>query len=258
MHPAGARRSAVAAAIVVAAILTWRPTRAAGEVPAGLIQYRNDALTVRLTGAPLSDVLEEICRQSGAEMRGQIREPREVTADFQSVPLPEALARLLGEQGFALVYGKGGRLKAVRLLGGSQLVADPAPPVAQQPPFPGSLPELIDHHPPVPVAGRLAEVLGAQSATLGQLLDLSLHHADADVRTEALRTGMATVEAEPELRSAVIAELNNADSALLSTLLRASASEQAEDLATQVLRVSHAPEIRLKASSVLQRLRTGG
>ena len=125
-------------------------------------------------------------------------------------------------------------------------------------PFPGSLPELIDRHPPVPVTGQLADALGAQSATLRQLLDLSLHHGDAAVRAEAVRTGLATVEAEPELRSAVIGELNNADSAFLGTLLRTSASEQAEDVAMQVLRDSRAAEIRVKALSVLQRLRAGG
>src|SRR5256886_8460707 len=177
---------------------------------------------------PNSEILEELARQSGAEIRGQVREPREVTADFKSVPLPEALARLLGEQNFALVYRKGGRLKAVRLLGDDQAGAPttttlPATPAA---PFPGSLAELIDRHPPVPVAGQLADALGAQSATLRQLLELSLHHEDPAVRTEALRTGIATIEKEPALRAAVISELSNADNALVGSLLRASAGEQ--------------------------------
>ncbi len=249
----------VMAGIVLAVMLCWRNARAAEDTPAPLIRYSNDALTVRLSGVPNSEILEELARQSGAEIRGQVREPREVTADFKSVPLPEALARLLGEQNFALVYRKGGRLKAVRLLGDDLAGAPttttlPATPAA---PFPGSLAELIDRHPPVPVAGQLADALGAQSATLRQLLDLSLHHGDPAVRAEAVRTGIAAVEAEPTLRTAVIGELSNADSAFLSALLRASASEQAEDVAMQVLRDSRAAEIRVKALSVLQRLRAG-
>ena len=56
----------------------------------------------------------------------------------------------------------------------------------------------------------------------------------------------------------MIGELNNADSAFLGTLLRSSASAQAEDVAMQVLRDSRAAEIRVKALSVLQRLRAGG
>src|SRR2546427_8197190 len=204
----------MAAGLVLAAMLSWRNARAAEDAPAPLIRYSNDALTVRLSGVPNSEILEELARQSGAEIRGQVREAREVTADFQSVPLPEALARLLGEQDFALVYGKGGRLKAVRLLGGSRAGAPTSPtvpPTAAVAPFPGSLPELIDRHPPVPVAGQLADALGAQSATLRQLLELSLHHEDPAVRTEALRTGIATIEKEPALRAAVISELSNAD-----------------------------------------------
>ncbi len=263
MSSARACGRVMAAGLVLAAMLSWRNARAAEDAPAPLIRYSNDALTVRLSGVPNSEILEELARQSGAEIRGQVREPREVTADFESVPLPEALTRLLGEQTFALVYGKGGRLKAVRLLGGSQTVAEASASPAGAPAAPGapslsSLAELIDRYPPVPVTGQLADALGAQSATLRQLLDLSLHHGDPAVRAEAVRTGMAAVEAEPALRNAVIRELNNADNAFLSNLLRASASEQAEDVAMQVLRDAVMPEIRVKASSVLQRLRAGG
>ena len=135
MSSAGACGRVMAAGIVLAAMLSWRNARAAEDAPAPLIRYSNDALTVRLSGVPNSEILEELARQSGAEIRGQVREAREVTADFESVPLPEALARLLGEQTFALVYDKGGRLKAVRLLGGSQEVAEAsAPPAGATPP----------------------------------------------------------------------------------------------------------------------------
>src|SRR5438093_8155088 len=134
---------ATAAGIALAAMLGWRNARAADDAPVPLIAYSNDALTVRLSGVQNSDILQELARQSGAEIRGDVREAREVTADFQSVPLPEALARLLGEQDFALVYGKGGRLKAVRLLGGSRAGAPSSPtttvpPAAAVAPFPGS------------------------------------------------------------------------------------------------------------------------
>src|SRR5213083_2105641 len=251
---------ATAAGIALAAMLGWRNARAADDAPVPLIAYSNDALTVRLSGVQNSDILAELARQSGAEIRGQVREPREVTADFESVPLPEALARLLGEQNFALVYGKGGRLKAVRLLGGgsqpsTQVAGSPpssAPSGPGWPPFPGSLSALIDRHPPVPVAGALADAIGSPSATLRQLIDLSLHHEDPAVRAEALRTGIGTLDGDAELRSAVISELETADSAFLTSLLRSAASERSEDIATQVLRDSRFPEIRLKASSVLQ------
>ena len=263
MRSVRARGRRMAAGVFLAAVLTGG-ARAAEDAPARVILYTRDTLTVRVIGAPNSEILEELSRQSGADIRGQVRDPRDVTADFDSVPLPEALARLLGEQNFALVYGKGGRLKAIRLLGGAQpgtqVAGSPpssAPSGPDRPPFPGSLSALIDRHPPVPVAGALADAIGSPSATLRQLIDLSLHHEDPAVRAEALRTGIGTLDGDPELRSAVISELETADSALLTSLLRTAASERSVDIATQVLRDTRFPEIRLKASSVLQRLRSG-
>lgn len=265
MQSARVRKRVVSGGIVLAALLIWPSTRPAAEkLPAHFIKYGNDVLTVHLVNVPVSGILQELAVQGGVEIRGHVREPRDVTADFNSVPLPEALARLLRDQNFALVYGQGGRLKAVRLLGGPQLAAEaPAPPPSTVPlaaprtPFPGSLEQLIDRHPAIPVTGALADALASQSATLRQLVGLTLHHPDATVRAEALRTGIETLEAEPELFSPVVTALNDADSALVASLLRASAGEHAEVVARQVLREARAAQIRLKASSVLQRLGSG-
>jgi hypothetical protein len=209
---------------------------------------------VRLVDVPPTDVLEELTRQSNAEIRGRLIEIRSVTASFDDVPLAQALGRLFPEQNFALVYGRGGRLMAVRLLGGTQSVA--VSPPAPKPAGLESLLDLISRHPPVPVSGPLADAIGAESATLVQLLDVTLHHEDANVRTEAVRSGMATLQAEPELRSAVVRELNGVDSDALTTLLR-TATGNPEDVARDVLGGAQIPELRLKASSVLQRLRVG-
>src|SRR5439155_7767957 len=79
MRSAWACGRVMAAGIVLAAVLSWRNARAAEDGPAPLIRYSNDALTVRLSSVPNSDVLEEVARQSGAEIRGQVREPHEVS-----------------------------------------------------------------------------------------------------------------------------------------------------------------------------------
>jgi hypothetical protein len=249
---------AVAVALLgpVAALASTDPAAANGR----LIQYSKDALTVRLDNVALSDVLADIGQQSGAEIRGSLREPRQVTAEFEAVPLSEALARLLGDQNFALVYDKEGRLRAVKLLGGPLAggVAAPAPvtptpaPVAKTP---IDIRDMLSNHPPVPVHGRLAQALGTDSATLQQLMELGFHNEDPTVRAEALRAGVQTLEGEPALRQAVIGALNSFDDAALSTLLRGAAGANAEEVAMQVLTQSRAPEVRVKASSVLQKLR---
>ena len=222
-----------------------------------MVRYRDDVLTVRLRNVPIDEILRDVAQQSGAEVRGQVRTRRDVTAEFDAVPLSEALSRLLGDQAFALVYASDGRLKAVRLLGSDAVSVQATTVVVpgERPPFPGPLPELIDRHGAIPVTGAVAEALQANFATFRQLLDLSLHHADATVRAEAVRTGLAAVEEDRALYVAVVAELDHVDSDVLAKLLRSGAGEHAEELAQSVSQGPHAAKFRLKASSVLQQLR---
>jgi len=228
-----------------------------------VIRYEKDALTAHLTNVPIAEVLDEVARQSGAQIRGQVRSDRDVTAQFDAVPLPEALHRLLGDQNFALVYGDGGKLKSVRLLGGTpgQTAAAPGAPVpviapVQSPPGSPGLANLIANHGPVPVTGRLSEIVGG-SATLQQLFEIGTRNEDSSVRAEAIRTMVSTLETDPVLRAAAIGEIGTIDDGALSAILRGAAGEHAEEVAMQVLTQARASEIRVKASSVLQRLRAG-
>jgi hypothetical protein len=257
-----------AAALVVLAVLCASHASAEGEPPPAangrVVQYVDDLLTVRLEKMPVSDVLDELGRQAGAEIRGQVREPRDVTAEFEAVPLPEALHRLLGSQNFALIYADGGRLRAVKLLGGPLATPPPAPGQAPPPTVPAVAPTpmspaafvgLLERHAPLPITGRLAEVLGADTATFTQLVDAGLHNDDPVVRLEAVRVTIQAIEAEPELRAGVIGTMNSLDIGEAATLMRGAAGERAEELAMHLATQSRATELRAKASSLLQQLR---
>jgi len=229
-----------------------------------VIQYEKDALTVHLTNVPVAEVLDEVARQSGAQIRGQVRSDRDVTAQFDAVPLPEALHRLLGDQNFALVYGDAGKLKSVRLLGGTPGEAAAAPgaavpvmPAVPPPPSSQGLANLVANHAPVPVSGRLAQTVGGPNATLQQLFEIGTRNEDSSLRSDAIRTMVSTLETDPALRAAAIGELGTIDDGALSAILRGAAGEHAEEVAMQVLTQARASEIRVKASSVLQRLRAG-
>ncbi len=260
----GRRRGGAAAAAVVLALAGL--LGALGAKAERLIRYEHDALTVRLTNVPVAEVLDELRRQTGAEIRGQPHTPGAVTAEFAAVPLGEALHRLLGEQNFALVFADGGRLKAVRLLGEAEGLAA-APPAGAAPPAPArttppqvaaaDLATLLARHAPVPVAGRLAPLLGASSASFAQLVDLTLHQDDADVRAEALTTAVSTLEMDPTLLAAVVDELDTVDDGALHTLFGNVAGEHAEEIAMLILTQARANELRVKASSILQQLRAG-
>jgi hypothetical protein len=248
-------------AAVVIAILVATGAHGADD---HLIRYDKDLLTVRVTKMPLSTVLDTVASQAGAQVRGSLRTPHDVTADFDSVPLPEALGRLLGDQNFALVYAHDGTLRAVKLLGGPAAATAPgavvvaaATPTTTTLPGPADLAALVQNHAPVPVTGRLAAFVGGPNASLTQLLELATRNDDPAIRAEAVRAFVTSLESDPALRAAAVSQINTMDEGALTALLRGAAGDNAEEVAMQVLAHSRAAEIRIKASAILQRLRAG-
>ena len=224
-----------------------------------VIRYGDNALTVQVTKAPLGEVLGEILRQAGAQLRGTPRNTGDVTVDFEDVPVQDGLHRLLGDQNFMLVYAGDGHLRALRLLGGPATGGKPPTgPAGPPPPAPTDLPTLVANHGPVPVTGPLQDAIGGGMATLPQLVQLSVHHEDPTVRSAAVRAVVSTMESDPALKAAVIEQLKGSDDAQLSAMLRGTAGDKAEEVAMQILTQARASEIRVKASSVLQKLRAGG
>ncbi|HLY39010.1 MAG TPA: hypothetical protein VKU61_13290 [Candidatus Binatia bacterium] len=223
-----------------------------------VIRYSDNTLTVKVTKAPLADVLDEILRDAGAQLRGAPRNTGDVTVDFEDVPVQEGLHRLLGDQNFMLVYAGDGHLRGVRLLGGplapgAHAMTAAGPPQAA----PTDMGTLIANHGPVQVTGPLQDAVGGGMATIPQLVQLSVHHEDPTVRSAAVRAVVSTMEADPALRAALIEQLKSSDDVQLSAMLRGAAGDRAEEVAMQVLTQARASEIRVKASSVLQKLRAG-
>ena len=263
-----------AAAIVLLSAAALRPSSApaVAERSPPIVTYRSDQLSVRLEKVPLEDVLAELGRVSGAEIQGAPREPRDITAQFDDVPLPEALFRLIGDQNFMLTYGEGDRLRTIELFGGPQEPrsagrrSPAAGPVGSPSPAAGStMPQrlavaisILERHPAVAVAGQLAQAFGGNTATFHQLLDTALHQPDTVLRTEALRVSLNAFDAEPELFSSVLRVLSGVDDAALGQVLRGAAGLRAEELANQVASQAQAEELRSRALNVLQRLRTIG
>src|SRR5438552_15658595 len=186
-------RGLAATLLLAAATLCPSSARAVAEASPPIVTYRSDQLSVRLEKVALEDVLAELGRVSGAEIQGAPREPRDITAQFDDVPLPEALHRLLGDQHFMLTYGEGNRLRRIELFGGPQEPRNAgrrspaAGPVGSPSPAAGStMPQrlavaisILERHPPVAVAGQLAQAFGGNTATFHQLLDAALHQPDA-------------------------------------------------------------------------------
>jgi hypothetical protein len=108
---------------VVVTVLLAAPL--AAQQPTCVITYEHDHLTLHAQGVPLTDIVRELGLQSGAEIVGAVRKPRDVSQDFEGVSLVDGLGRLLREQNFTLRYGPEGTLRAIALLG------EPLAPAAQ-------------------------------------------------------------------------------------------------------------------------------
>ena len=240
---------------------------AADEPSRSVLKYQNDRLSVRLIEAPLEEVMADLGQASGADVFGTVRQPREVSAEFDDVPLVEALRRLLGDQNFVLEYGRGDRLRAIKVLGGpltlikaAAVTPAPVPDVAArasavpQPRDPGGVVAILDGHPAVPIFGRLAQALGTNEATFRQLFDAASHNEDATVRAEATRAFMRGLDAEPEFRELVLRALNTLDDFTLTQMLYGLAGSHAGDIATEIAAHARGSELRSRAHGILLRL----
>lgn len=235
--------------------LAWAPA-SIGDTPARVVQYANDALTVRLTKAPIVEVLEEIGRQTGAEIRGQVAEAREVSADFDAVPLPEALRRLLGAQNFALVYGDNGTLKVVKLLGESKDgVAIPARGAAKTSRW-NTPEEILNYYLARPVTlalgSRLGRAVPAGTPTVRQVAEAGLGDGDASIRADAVRVLLQAAEAEPELRAALAEAVADVDDVSLNTMLRRTAGAHTEEVVRLIAAETTIVPLRIRANALLR------
>lgn len=251
-----------ACSLALVALLTSAPTAEASDAPPErVIEYRNDALTVRLDKVPLNEVLEEIARQTHAEIRGELGVSREVTARFDDVPLSEALDRLLDNQNYALIYASDGSLRAIPLLNGSLIpsvsgVSARPTSAGAKPPSTDGLRTLLSQE--VPVTGDVAAALGSDTANIGQLASLWLREDDPAVGAQALRSGLKGAENIPDVRAATLDVANKYSDADLAQLFRRFAGARAEELLDIMASQTKVTEFRSKATTVLQRLRSGG
>jgi hypothetical protein len=244
---------------LILALLAPAPARPADSA-ARVVLYADDALTVRLSRASMNEVLDEIARQTGAEIRGHAADSREISADFDAVPLPEALDRLLGAQNFTLVYGESGKLKAVRLLGEMQKPG-PRPPATPLTPdmYPHDVMAVfLDRSVPLAPGGRLRLLLAASTATVRRVLDVGLRNPDAAVRAEAVHAVMQVAEADPQLQTALSESISGMDDNTLSGVLRQAAGEHTEEVVSIVASDTKIGPLRAKAKVLLRTMRAGG
>jgi len=235
----------------------------AGEPPR--VEYRDDRLTVHADEASVGTILDEIGRQSGAEIKGEAPPTAPLSLDLDAVPVREGLQRILGDRSFTLTYGTDGRLKTVELKGGPQAAPPPTtPPVAAAT---GSkkhekwdnVAKLFSHQVPIQLSPRLSTAMGSEEPANWERLLRTVHGSeDRAVRSDAIRAAMRAVESDAMMRDALVEALAAMDDAELTEFARAAAAQTPdapEDLVRQIARETHVHELKTRARSVLRQLR---
>jgi len=240
------RHAWVLAVAATAALASTTPPDPATDADAGL-QFEHGRLSARLERVPLDQVLTALKRETGMTVTGVPRDWRQVTKQFDDLPLPEAVDRLVGEQNFVLWYDREGRPKRLELLG----VPQPAPthdPSAT--PNTAAVLTVLARHGAVNVAGELAKAVGgARQATLPQLL-FAMRKPEPSVRAQAQNLVLDAIERDP----ALLATLRSADVDQLARLLRGLAGDQSEAFVSFLSTRSTDPALRAKAAQVVRQL----
>jgi hypothetical protein len=241
---------------VTVAVLCWalRFTGSARAEPPELT-VENDRVTATIRDASVEEVIAAFARETGAVVRGGVENPRTVNLELDDVPVQAALERVLGDQNFALVYRTDGSVKVLRLLGAaSEIVLPTAAPTATTVPAAPTAAGFLTKTIAVPEDGRLRGVVGADSATLQQILEIAVNNEDLSLRIEALQAGITGIESDAELKAAATTGLERLSDETLESLIRGVAGERARELVAQVGARSRVSAIRSRAYRMLRRL----
>ena len=242
---------------LLAAILPGHPAGAADAPPPKTIALKGDKLTVKVNAVPLDEVLQAVVAPSQGEIRGSLKQPHDVSIEFEDVPLQDGLGRLLGDQNFVLTFRENGSLRTLTLLGGAQEQSSEARIVKPTAAHPAAT-DMMQRSVPVPAGSKLALFLGQPNATLQQLLDISLRQDDASLRVEALRAGVGAIDSEPDLKALVVKSLGDTDDHTLENVIRSVAQDRAREIVSQMAAITRTPELRIRSTQLLQHLRPAG
>ena len=177
--------------------------------------------------------------------------------------IQRARHRRVVRAGFSAALALAGVIGAIAVGGNLFLRSGPGSGEAGPTPIPSASPtqpstlspgELMQRS--VPISGRLQQVLGQPTATMQQLMDISIHEENAGLRTEAIRAGMQAIDNAPDLRSSVLKSLEGADDSVLASMLRNVAQGRANEIISQVAATSRTPEIRTRGMQILRNLNT--
>ncbi len=200
-------------------------------------EVRGERLTLLARDVPLERVLAEFSDRLGIEVRGRPAESRKVHADFEAVPVAEALHRLLDRENFTLTYAADGALRSIALHGRLR-----EPPKEEE--GAGAVPLAVAAPPPAqpvdaPGADRAARAVVMARPAFGDLLQGASPEQQGAMRAAASRTMLdAMVQDERFLER-----------------LRADGGEGPEEFLARLATNAPSEDVRAGAAAALEDLR---
>lgn len=234
----------------------------AGATTPPAVTLRDDRLTARFEKVPLPDALTAIAQAGGGVVRGVVREPRDITTEFDAVPITVALPRLLGAQNFTLSYRKDGGLVAIVLLGGPEAAVpvDVSTTTTTTLPakaaFPLELSRAFTKHRPVklPEGGTLAGQFEGDTASFPELLEVATLDDDGTMRSQATQVVLSALERESRLRRSFLRTLYRLDPPALEDIMAGATGDRFREIVEYLSVHSRDANLQRKATFVLDQI----
>lgn len=230
------------------------------------VTLKDDKLTAHFEQVPLADALAAIAQAGGGVVRGTVRTPRDVTSEFDAMPLTDALPRLLGAQNFTLSYAKDGRLLAIVLIGGPEagkpdvVATSPTTTTTStlpaKPAFPLELSRAFTKHRPVklPEGGTLNGQFEGDTASFPELLEVATLDDDGTMRAQATQVVLSSLEREARLRRAFLRTLYRLDQPALESIMTGDTGQRFREIVEYLSVHSRDANLQRKATVVLDQI----
>lgn len=240
------------------------PAAPAPAAAAQTVTWANDTLSLRVDKMPVADLLQQITKQTGAELKGRPVTDREISLQFDGLSLEESLHRILGSQNFTLRFAANGSPSVIELLGGPeapvQQAKDTSPamgitPNPDRPALPPRLgfPRTFPSRRQLDLPEVLQKVVGSKSATFDQTFDIATLHKEALTRAMASQVVLSQIERDRRVRRSVLSAMAKLDDATLENFRGTVEGERVHDLLEFLSVHAREPSLQHKATIALDR-----
>ena len=225
------------------------------------VKVHDDKVSLKAENANLKELLAAVAKASGAELAGSIPADRTVTVELSSVPMKEAMERLLGNQNFTLTYA-GQTLKVIQLKADAEELRVPTTPNQAKGPDSASdwapagwwkMSRAFDGK-QIPVDGTARAFSEGPTVTWDWLIQ-SAYAGVPELRRDLIRRGVKAFEEDKELRDAVEAATAGMRDDDIARFVRAFCRDRGVRFVHAIARTTTDPVLRARASAVANRIR---